>query len=77
MKRKNEAYELSKTQTIISVFLKTYNKSVPKDFPRASLSGLKKFKDLYPTLFKGGKLWSIAEHRKKIIDWLFANHSTR
>jgi hypothetical protein len=77
MKKKNEAYELSKVQTIISIFLKTYNKSVPKDFPRASISGLKKFKNLYPTLFKRGNLWSISEHRKKIIDWLFANRSAR
>lgn len=75
MKKKNEAYEISKTQTIISVFLKTYNKSIPKSFPRASLAGLKKFKGLYPGSFKGGELWSIAEHRKKIIDWLFANRS--
>ena len=75
MKRKDEAYELSKTETILSVFLKTYNKSIPKDFPRASIAGLKKFKGLYPTLFKRESLWSIAEHRKKIIDWLFANHS--
>lgn len=76
MKRKDEAYELSKTQTILSVFLKAYNKSIPMDFPRASIAGLKKFKDLYPTLFKRGNLWSIAEHRKKLIDWLSASHST-
>jgi len=76
MKRKDEAYELSKVQTILSVFLKVYNKGIPKDFPRASVTGLEKFKSRYPTLFKRGNLWSIAEHRKKIIDWLFANHST-
>ncbi|MDP2934165.1 MAG: hypothetical protein Q8N59_00120 [bacterium] len=74
MKRKDEAYELSKVQTISSVFLKAYNKSIPSEFPRASVAGLKKFKDLYPTLFRRGNLWSIAEHRKKLIDWLFANH---
>jgi len=76
MKKKDEAYELSKAQTILSVFLKVYNKSIPKDFPRASISGLKKFKNLYPTLFKYGDSWSIAQHRKKLIDWLSANHST-
>jgi hypothetical protein len=75
MKKKNEAYELSKTQTILSVFLKTYNKGIPKEFPRASAAGLRKFKNLYPTLFKHGKSWSVAEHRKKLIDWLFANRS--
>ncbi len=76
MKRKDEAYELSKARTILSVFLKVYNKSIPNDFPRASVVGLKKFKSLYPTLFKRGNLWSIAKHRKKLIDWLFANHSS-
>jgi len=75
MKRKDGAYEFSKTQTILSVFLKAYNKSIPMDFPRASIASLKKFKGLYPTLFKRGNLWSIAEHRKKLIDWFFANHS--
>ena len=76
MKKKDEAYELSKIQTISSVFLRAYNKSIPKEFPHASAAGLKKFKNLYPTLFKRGDLWSVAEHRKKLIDWLFANHST-
>ncbi len=73
MKRKDKAYELSKAQTILSVFLKVYNKGIPKGFPRASIAGLKKFKSLYPTLFKRGNSWSIAEHRKKLIDWLSAN----
>jgi len=75
MKRKDEVYELSMVQTILSVFLKDYNQSIPNDFPRASIVGLKKFKGLYPTLFKHGNLWSIAQHRKKLIDWLFVNHS--
>ena len=75
MKKKNEAYERSKEQTILSVFLKTYNEGIPKGFPRVSAAGLKKFKDLYPGLFKKGNSWSVAEHRKKLIDWLFANRS--
>lgn len=75
MKKKNEAYERSKKQTILSVFLKTYNEGVPKGFPRVSAADLKKFKGLYPGSFKKGELWSIAEHRKKLIDWLFANRS--
>jgi len=75
MKRKDEAYELSKVQATLSVFLETYNQSIPKSFPRASIAGLEKFKHLYPTSFKHGNLWSIALHRKKLIDWLFVNHS--
>ncbi len=75
MKRKDETYELSKVQITLSVFLETYNQSIPNGFPRASIAGLEKFKDLYPTSFKHGNLWSIAQHRKKLIDWLFANRS--
>ena len=73
MKKKDEAYEFSKTKTILSVFLKTYNKSIPKDFPRASVANMEKFRSIYPTLFKHRNLWSITEHRKKLIDWLADN----
>jgi len=76
MKKKDEAYELSKTQTTLSVFLETYNQSIPEVFPHASIAILEKFNNLYPTLFKDGNLWSIAQHRKKLIDWLFENHFT-
>ena len=69
--KKNETYELSKTQTALSVFMETYNQSIPKVFPRASIANLEKFQNLYPILFKDKKLWSIAQHRKKVIDWLF------
>ena len=75
MKRKDEAYEHSKVQITLFVFLEAYNQSIPKGFPRASIADLEKFKDLYPTSFKHGNLWSIAQHRKKLIDWLFTNHS--
>ncbi len=74
--KKNEAYELSKIQTALSVFLKTYNQSIPKVFPRASIANLEKFQNLYPTLFKDRNSWSIAQHRKKVIDWLFTNCPT-
>jgi hypothetical protein len=76
MKRKDEAYEKSKVQTTLSKFLEAYNQSIPKVFPRASAAALEKFKNLYPSLFKHGNLWSIAQHRKKLIDWLFSNHSS-
>ena len=73
--KKNEAYELSKKQTTLSVFLETYNQGIPKVFPQASVANLKEFYNLYPSLFKDGNLWSIAQHRKKLMDRLFENSS--
>ncbi len=76
MKRKDETYELSKMETTLSVFLVTYNQGIPKVFPHASIATLEKFQKLYPTLFEHKDSWSIAQHRKKLIDWLFANCPT-
>jgi hypothetical protein len=73
MKKIDEAYEFSKTQTSVSVFLETYNQGIPKFFPRASTENLEEFQNLYPALFKDRNLWSIAQHRKKLLDWLFEN----
>jgi len=73
MKKIDEAYEFSKTQTSVSVFLETYNQGIPKLFPHASAENLEEFQNLYPALFKDRNLWSIAQHRKKLLDWLFEN----
>ncbi len=75
MKRKNEEYERSLIQTPLLTFLESYNKNIPKDFPRASVAILKKFQSLYPALFKHGDAWSIARHRKRLIDWLSTNRT--
>ncbi|MFA6437144.1 MAG: hypothetical protein WC242_03200 [Candidatus Paceibacterota bacterium] len=73
MKKIDEAYEFSKTQTTVSVFLETYNQSIPDVFPHASIENLGEFQNFHPALFKDRNLWSIAQHRKKLIDWLFEN----
>lgn len=67
--KKNEI-DLSQVQTSLKVFLESYNKNIPTEFPRASVTILKKFQSIYPTLFKHGNTWSIALYRKKVIDWL-------
>ncbi len=69
MRTKNAEFELSQIQTSLLVFLESYNQSIPKGFPRASVATLEKFQGLYPTLFKHGNTWSVARHRKKLIDW--------
>ena len=67
--KKNEI-DLSQVQTSLKVFLESYNKNIPAEFPRASVAILKKFQSIYPLLFKNGNTWSIAQDRKKVIDWL-------
>lgn len=70
MRRNEKEVHLGDVQVSLPVFLESYNKNIPEGFPRATVSILKKFRDLYPTLFKHGENWSIALHRKRVIDWL-------
>lgn len=57
----------------LSEFLKSYNKNIPTNFPPASEALLKKYKEEHPSFFKHGEMWSLDEHRKKIVDWLPLN----
>jgi hypothetical protein len=66
-KKEVPVYEL---QIPLSDFLKYYNHNIPAGFPSASTALLEKFKGTHPTLFKHGDLWSLDQHRKKIIEWL-------
>ena len=51
-------------------FLKSYNENLPHEFPQASLVLLREFKKAHTTLFKEDNLWSLDQHRKKVMDWL-------
>lgn len=62
--------DLSIIRVPLTAFLESYNKNIPASFPRASVAILKKFQSIYPALFKHGDMWSLAQHRKKVIDWL-------
>jgi len=73
MKKKDEAHELNKQEITLEEFLKIYNESIPKAFPRATISILEKFQSLNSTLFKNKDLWSIDQHRKRLMDWFFSN----
>jgi len=53
-----------------SQFLKSYNEDLPAGFPQASLPLLREFKKEHITLFKGENVWSLDQHRKKVMDWL-------
>lgn len=54
-------------------FLASYNKNMPSSFPQITKELLKKFKTEHPALFTHGELWSLDQHRKKIMDWLPRN----
>lgn len=75
MKGKREEFEQSQIETSLGVFLASYNENIPAGFPRASAAMLKKFQLTHPTLFKRGDVWSVALHRKKVIDWLSSQHN--
>ena len=68
--KRNHDLEINQVGTTMSVFMETYNKSIPPGFPTVSVTILKKFQTLHPILFKNGDEWSIDKHRKKLIDWL-------
>jgi len=51
-------------------FLKAYNEKLPAEFPQASLSLLREFRKAHTTLFKEDNVWSLDQHRKKVMDWL-------
>ena len=70
MRRRKEEVDLSQEQVTLAMFLESYNQNIPAGFSRASVAILKKFQTIYPTLFKHGDMWSIAQHRKKVIDWV-------
>lgn len=57
----------------VSEFLESYNKNMPEGWPRATAPLLQKFKDAHSALFTHGDLWSLDQHRKKIMDWLPRN----
>jgi len=73
MKKYREELRIGQMQISLSEFLESYNKNIPKGFPQATAQLLKKFKDEHLMLFKNGDLWSLDQHRKKIIDWLPRN----
>lgn len=51
-------------------FLESYNQNMPEGYPNASLALLKQFKEKHTALFKGDGLWTLDQHRKRLIDWL-------
>ena len=67
---KDAAYLIEMSQ---SDFLAFYNRNIPPQFPQATTALLNRFKEDHLSLFKNGDLWSLDQHRKKIMDWLPLN----
>jgi len=51
-------------------FIRSYNENMPSGYALASEEQLLQFKSDHVSLFKNGDMWSIDQHRKRIIDWL-------
>ncbi len=73
MKKTKAELELNQDQVTLAMFLADYNQNIPTGFPLASPSILRKFQEAHPTLFKTKDMWSIARHRKRVMDWLSSN----
>ena len=57
----------------IADFIASYNKTIPTSFPKANVALLAKFKESHSSLFNHGDMWSIDQHRKRVMDWLPQN----
>lgn len=73
MKSYKEEAAACQEQVSLSDFLQSYNKTIPASFPKVTALLLKKFREGHVKLFKHGELWSLDQHRKKIMDWLPLN----
>ncbi|MBU1014942.1 hypothetical protein KKI17_00685 [Patescibacteria group bacterium] len=76
--RNKKSNDLEKNLLGISLvsFMESYNKSLPDSFPVASVKTLKRFKEIYPSLFKKEDEWCLDKHRKRFMDWNFSNSAT-
>ena len=70
MKKRDLDRENSEMLISLQDFLESYNKTIPGEFPHATTALLKEFRSTYNSLFKNKSLWSLNEHRKKVMDWL-------
>lgn len=62
--------ERSEQSRSLSEFVVAYNENLAPEFPRASVVALKEFKSTHGNLFKTSGVWSLDQHRKKVMDWL-------
>lgn len=73
MKTLIKKFDPSEILLSLGEFLRSYNTNIPEGFPKASAALLEKYKSEHSSFFKHKDQWSLAEHRKKIMDWLPLN----
>jgi hypothetical protein len=64
---------LNEIPLTMAEFQKSYNENMPMEHPQVSLVQLQKFKDEHPSLFKKEDVWTLDQHRKRLIEWLPQN----
>ena len=72
-KEDKERQEQNETPVTLEVFLEFYNQNIPSSFSPVTITKLKNFQEAHPMLFKRKDKWSVTQHRKKLMDWLFSN----
>ncbi len=73
MKKLPKPLQLNEIMLTPAEFLESYNKNIPEGYPHVSMDILQKFKESHLSLFKSNDLWSLDQHRKRMIDWLPQN----
>ncbi len=57
-------------QLSLKDFVQSFNENMPSGYALVSEEQLLQFKSDHASLFKNGDMWSIDQHRKRIVDWL-------
>jgi len=75
MRRNAEDLRINEREMSAIEFMESYNKNMPVTFPRASAVLMRKFREDHSGLFRHGDLWSLDQHRKRLMDWLPKNNN--
>ena len=60
----------SEKDRTLEEFVTLYNENLPSSFPHASNSLLEEFRKTHSSFFKAPNVWSLEQHRKRVMDWL-------
>jgi hypothetical protein len=73
MRDNSKELKLNEIPLSLADFLKSFNQNMPDNFLQVSEEMLIKFKNEHEALFQKNNMWSLDQHRKKVIDWLPRN----
>lgn len=65
----------SEQELTFSQFVAAYNKDLPASFLKITTPLLREFQKSHTSLFKTANVWSLDQHRKKVMDWLIAKRA--